>query len=229
MQSATNFVQIHTIYKGEYKSVWEFQGQLLQKLIQAKRSNSSLKPVHHLIFCEHFPVYTLGKSGSMDNLLLDTEGLEKKAASFYKINRGGDITFHGPGQWTIYPIFDLEFFYRDLHRYIRELEECIRLVTRHVGVETYRIKGLSGVWHGEDKAQKKVCAVGVHMSRWVSMHGLGFNVNTDLAWFDNIIPCGIDDKGVISLSKLANTPLEMEFVKKLLVDAFCEVFKLTII
>src|SRR5690606_8417798 len=159
-------------------------------------------------------VYTLGKSGKPENLLLDTEGLQKKAATFYKINRGGDITYHGPGQIVGYPILDLDNFFTDIHLYLRTLEEAVIRTLALYGIEAGRYPGYTGVWLDADNARaRKICALGVRASRWVTMHGFAFNVNTDLSYFDNIVPCGIDDKDVTSMAREVGKPLDIEEVK----------------
>lgn len=218
----------------DYKVAWKLQAQYQQELVDlkrtARRNNESRTSGHHyLIMCEHKPVYTLGKSGKINHLLLDEEGLRKQGVSYYKINRGGDITYHGPGQLVVYPILDLEFFYTDIHRYIRALEEVVIRIMNGYGIIGRRIENYTGVWTGYNPA-RKVCAIGVHMSRWVSMHGLAFNVNTDLSYFDHIVPCGIDNTGmtVSSLAKEVNTPVSMDEVKLEFINHFKDIFNITI-
>lgn len=203
-----------------YREAWDRQEQVLQKGVTIKTNNrkfpdaEQLTPANHLIFCEHPHVYTLGKSGSMDNLLLSETQLAEKGIDFFKINRGGDITYHGPGQIVGYPIFDLEQFKPDIHEYLRKMEEaCIRTISEY-GLEGGRIAGLTGVWldiAGPDP--RKIMAIGVRCSRWITMHGFAFNVNTDLRLFENIIPCGIDDKGVTSIAAELGRPVDIEVVK----------------
>lgn len=170
---------------------------------------------HHLLFCEHNPVYTLGKSGSIKNLLLTEEGLEAKGIEYFKINRGGDITYHGPGQITGYPIFDLEKFKPDLHWYLRTMEDAVINLLADYGIESERSKGETGVWLDVGKpTARKICAIGVRCSRWITMHGFAFNVNTDLDYFKFIIPCGITDKAVTSLQAEVGYELEYDKVKE---------------
>lgn len=191
----------------DYKETWDFQEALFAKTVATKIQNRSLPPTEQkatenfLLFVEHPHVYTLGKSGELSHLLLDEKGLEEKKATFYKINRGGDITYHGPGQLVGYPILDLENFFTDIHKYLRLLEEAIILTLAEYGIEAGRIEGLTGVWldHMAQKNPRKICAMGVKSSRWVTMHGFAFNVNADIAYFNNIVPCGIPDKAVTSM------------------------------
>jgi lipoyl(octanoyl) transferase len=191
-----------------YQEAWERQDVLLTEGVTIKTNNRkfpdhpTLTPKNYLVFCEHPHVYTLGKSGSLGNLLLTEAQLAEKGIDFYKINRGGDITYHGPGQIVGYPIFDLEQFRPDIHEYLRKMEEsCIQTLLEY-GIESGRIEGLTGVWLDVDGPNpRKIMAIGVRCSRWITMHGFAFNVNTDLSLFDNIIPCGIDDKGVTSIAK----------------------------
>ncbi|WP_337041886.1 lipoyl(octanoyl) transferase LipB [Emticicia sp. 17c] len=192
----------------DYQYGWDFQEKLFAEIIDIKVQNrnfapESQHPTHnYLLFCQHPHVYTLGKSGKIENLLLNEEGLQTKGAKFYKINRGGDITYHGPGQLVGYPILDLENFFTDIHRYMRLLEEAIILTLADYNIEAGRIEGLTGVWidHLAQNNPRKICAMGVKSSRWVTMHGFALNVNTDLNYFSNIVPCGIDDKAVTSMA-----------------------------
>ncbi len=199
------------IFKGlglvGYKHAWDLQEKIFASIVSEKirlrtAENTIDKPENYLFFCEHNPVYTLGKSGKMTNLLLNEAELENRNIDFYKINRGGDITFHGPGQIVGYPIIDLDQFFTDIHKYLRYLEEAVILTIAEYGIEGGRIPGLTGVWLDADDVSKsrKICALGVKCSRWVTMHGFAFNVNTDLAYFEHIIPCGIDDKAVTSMA-----------------------------
>lgn len=216
-----------------YKQAWKKQESYFQELIERKVANRDLPeeeqlPLqHYVLFCEHPHVYTLGRSGDANNLLLDEAGLEKHEATFVKINRGGDITYHGFGQIVGYPIFDLDDFFTDIARYIRLLEEAIILTIAEYGLKGGRIKGLSGVWLEEDGPNpRKICAVGVHLSRWVTMHGFAFNVNTDLTYFKHIIPCGIvdKDKGVTSLKAELGRELNLKEVKGKLLRHLAELF-----
>ena len=214
MQSA-KFKDIGLI---EYKKAWEFQEVFFNKTLEIKSKNrnegTNLKTENYLIFCEHPHVYTLGNSGNQNNLLVNEEYLKSRGASFYKTNRGGDITYHGPGQIVGYPIFDLDNFFNDIGKYLRLLEECIILTLAEYGIKGERSKGETGVWIdvGSHNA-RKICALGVKTSRWVSMHGFAFNVNTDLSFFENIIPCGINDKQVTSLQKELGEEINIESAK----------------
>lgn len=191
----------------DYKETWDLQEDLFAKTVATKILNRSLSPTEQkatdnfLLFVEHPHVYTLGKSGELSHLLLDEAGLAEKNATFYKINRGGDITYHGPGQLVGYPILDLENFFTDIHKYLRLLEEAIILTLAEYGIKAGRIDGLTGVWldHINQRNPRKICAMGVKSSRWVTMHGFAFNVNADIAYFNNIVPCGIPDKAVTSM------------------------------
>ena len=215
----------------DYQAAWDKQEDLLKQKVDLKMSqrdmaqSEQLLASHDLIFCEHPHVYTLGKSGHLDNLLLDQDELNKAEATFYKINRGGDITYHGPGQLVAYPIFDLEQFFTDIHKYLRYLEEAIIQTIAHYGIQGERYDGYTGVWLDADKPEaRKICAMGVRCSRWVTMHGLALNVNPDLSYFKNIVPCGIDDKAVTSISKELGRPVDMEEVKSLLKDNLSKQF-----
>lgn len=219
-----------------YKDAWDFQGQLRDGIIAIKQQNRDLAkedkdllPIqHYLLFCEHPPVYTLGKSGSSDNLLLNEKGLQEKGVEFFKTNRGGDITFHGPGQIVGYPIFDMEGFFTDVHRYVRYLEEAVILTLAEYGIEGFRIKEYTGVWLPEKGMlpKRKICAIGVHLSRWVTMHGFAFNINTDLSYFRHIIPCGINekDKDVTSLAFELGKKIDINEVKSKLKTHFANLF-----
>jgi lipoyl(octanoyl) transferase len=219
-----------------YQKAWDYQTEQQKAIIARKLANrdrkkegrSSEPAGHRLIFCEHPPVYTLGKSGSLNHLLLDEEGLQREGFEFFKINRGGDITYHGPGQIVGYPLFDLDEFFTDVHKYVRYLEEAIIRVLADYGLEAKRLAGYTGVWLDatEELPERKICAIGVHLSRWVTLHGFAFNINTQLAHFDNIIPCGIDeaDKAVTSLSKELGREIPMEEVKERLKSHFAALF-----
>lgn len=193
----------------DYKQCWDLQEQILAETLRQKKANRDLPleqqyhPRHYLLFCEHPHVYTLGKSGDENHLLADAASLQKQKAVFYRINRGGDITYHGPGQLVGYPIFDLDHFFNDIHKYLRFLEEAVIRTLAQYKIIAGRIKGLTGVWlDAEDPLRaRKICAFGVRCSRWVTMHGFAFNINTDLSYFNNIIPCGITDKSVTSLQR----------------------------
>lgn len=202
----------------DYKKVWDYQEELFNKTLSIKSKNkkeeTSTKTKNHLIFCEHPHVYTLGKSGKHENLLVNEEYLKSRGASFYKTNRGGDITYHGPGQIVGYPIFDLDNFFHDIHKYLRLLEESVILTLKEYDVKGMRSDGETGVWLDVGKQNaRKICALGVKASRWVSMHGFAFNINTDLSYFENIIPCGIVGKNVTSLEQEIGRKVDIEKVK----------------
>jgi lipoyl(octanoyl) transferase len=219
----------------DYKEAWDYQEKLFNEVVERKLANRNLPsdnqlPAHHyLLFCEHPHVYTLGRSGKEQHLLVDAEGLEKKQATFYKNNRGGDITYHGPGQIVGYPIFDLDYFFTDIHKYLRYLEEAIILTLKEYGIESGRIPQWTGVWLDADKPAKarKICAFGVRCSRWVTMHGFAFNVNTDLSYFGSIVPCGIQDKAVTSLEKELGRKLDMEEVKEKVKRNLAQLFNIS--
>lgn len=205
----------------DYKEAWAYQEKLFQAIIDVKRANRKREneglPTEQtqskLIFCEHPHVFTLGKSGKQAHLLVNEEELVKKGAKFYKINRGGDITYHGPGQLVGYPIFDLDHFFTDIHKYLRYLEEAVILTLKEYNIKAGRIKGATGVWLDWDNPKaRKICALGVRSSRWVTMHGFAFNVNSELDYFSNIIPCGINDKAVTSLKKELGREVELNEV-----------------
>ncbi|MCL4113985.1 UNVERIFIED_CONTAM: hypothetical protein GTU68_004988, partial [Idotea baltica] len=179
---------------------------------------------NYLLFCEHPHVYTLGKSGSEANLLLNKDGLENRNIEYFKINRGGDITYHGPGQIVGYPIIDLANYYTDLGKYLRTIEEVIIATLGEYNLKGFRIDGATGVWLGDENKARKICAIGVRASRWVTMHGWAFNINTDLSYFKNIVPCGITDKGVTSLKAELNSPIDENEVKQKLLFHFQKLF-----
>ena len=212
----------------DYQKAWDYQERLLKQNVQLKSAGRGEETVHHLLFCEHPPVITLGKSGHPENLLLTEEMLLEKGITYVKTNRGGDITFHGPEQIVGYPIFDLEKMFTDIGRYLRGLEEAVILTLAEYGVRGDRSPGETGVWiEPQDKLRaRKICAMGVRCSRWVTMHGIAFNVNTDLAYFNYIIPCGIRDKQVTSLRRELGHEVPVEEVKALLKEKFAQVFQL---
>ena len=232
-------VQYHNLSGSNYQSIWDFQKLLNNEIKIAKRSRA-IDPfsnkakgnfLNHLVFCEHKPVFTLGKSASEENLLVSPEELGKNKIELFDINRGGDITFHGPGQITGYLIFDLEQLYRDVHRYVRNIEECIILLLAEYGISGKRLNDFTGVWLEDEKGKRKICAIGVHLSRWVSMHGFGFNVNTELDYFNNIIPCGIadKDKSVTSIAKELGYKLDLEEIKEKLKEKITSVFNINLL
>ena len=215
----------------DYQEAWDRQELIFNSTIAVKTNNRNNETTEEtpnfLIFCEHPHVYTLGKSGHPENLLLDEKGLEDKAATYYKINRGGDITYHGPGQLVGYPILDLDNFFTDIHLYLRTLEEAVILTLAAYGISAGRYPGFTGVWIDADNDKaRKICAMGVRCSRWVTMHGFAFNVNADLDYFKNIIPCGIDDKDVTSMERELAHPVEMADVKKLLKKNIADLFQM---
>jgi len=229
-------IEFHDLGLMDYKECWDYQETLFNATIQRKITNRDLpgeKQVpteNYLLFVEHPHVYTLGKSGDEKNLLLNEIQLTEKEASYYKINRGGDITYHGPGQLVAYPILDLDNFFTDIHKYLRLLEETIILSLKEYGIESGRSPGETGVWlDPEDKLKaRKICAMGVRCSRWVTMHGWGFNVNSDLSYFNNIIPCGIQDKAVTSLNKELGYDVDMNEIKEKLKKNFSNLFGATL-
>jgi lipoyl(octanoyl) transferase len=219
-------IQLQDLGSKDYKSTWEYQEEIFKDIVDLKiknrREELDLPTPNYLLFVEHPHVYTLGKSGDLENLLLNEKQLEAKGATFYKINRGGDITYHGPGQIVGYPILDLENFFTDIHKYLRFLEEAIILTLEEYGLKCGRSEGETGVWlDAGTPFARKICALGVRASRWVTMHGFALNVNVDLGYFDNIIPCGIRGKGVTSLQvelgveKVDETEVKAKIVKHL--------------
>ncbi|MEE9408036.1 MAG: lipoyl(octanoyl) transferase LipB [Polaribacter sp.] len=213
----------------DYKDTWDFQTQLLQEIVEVKinnrRKNLAQETENHFLFVEHPHVYTLGKSGDLSNLLLNEKQLEEKGATFYKINRGGDITYHGPGQIVGYPILDLENFFTDIHKYLRLLEETIILTIAEYGLKGERSDGETGVWLDVGTPfARKICALGIRSSRWVTMHGFALNVNTNLGYFDNIIPCGIRGKAVASMESELGKKLDLEEVKQKILKHFKALF-----
>lgn len=215
----------------DYKDTWDYQEQIFADILNAKvqnrRQNLNKETSNYFLFVEHPHVYTLGKSGKVEHLLLDEDQLKAKKASFYKINRGGDITYHGPGQIVGYPILDLDNFFTDIHKYLRLLEEVIILTLKEYGLDAVRSKGETGVWLDVDTPfARKICAMGVRASRWVTMHGFAFNVNADLGYFDNIVPCGIKDKAVTSLNiELGQAHVDEDEVKTKLKKHFENCFE----
>jgi lipoyl(octanoyl) transferase len=217
-----------------YKEAWDFQETLFDEITNAKkemsRIGSSWLTSNYLLFCEHKHVYTLGKSGSEQNLLLNHIQLQAQDAEFFHIDRGGDITYHGPGQIVGYPILNLEYFVTGVRDYIYKLEEAVILLLKDYNIESVRLDGATGVWlETHTPRARKICAIGVRTSRWVSMHGFAFNVNTDLRYFNHINPCGFTDKAVTSLEKETGTLLDMEEVKNKLKDKLAYVFDMQIV
>lgn len=232
-------VQIKHEHWGQisYQDAWDRQEKLFKHKVHLKSVNRELEqqnlpPVeqeHHLITCEHTHVYTIGKSGDEANLLIPPDDLWTIEANYVRTNRGGDITYHGPGQLVCYPILDLDFFFTDIHRYMRYLEESVILTLSDFDIKAGRIAGLTGVWidYGGSNP-RKICAMGVKASRWVTMHGLALNVNTDLTYFGHIIPCGITDKAVTSMEQELSKPVDFEDVREVWLQKFSEVFGCTL-
>lgn len=222
-------VQLKDLGNKDYKDTWDYQEQVFAGIVAQKvekRNNPDIETSNHFLFVEHPHVYTLGKSGDMSNLLLSEKQLEEKGATFYKINRGGDITYHGPGQIVGYPILDLENFFTDIHKYLRLLEEAIILTLADYGLQSERSEGETGVWLGVGTPfARKICAMGVRASRWVTMHGFALNVNANLGYFDNIIPCGIKGKAVTSLHVELGREVDEEEVKQKIVKHFAHLFE----
>ena len=212
-----------------YQEAWDLQQELLKEVIGIKRERRKTggEAKHYFLFCEHPHVYTLGRSGNKENLLLNDQELEEHNIDYYKINRGGDITYHGPGQVVGYPILDLDCFFTDIHKFVRYIEEAVIRLLADYGLNGDRIEGYSGVWFKatNGKPDRKICAVGIHLSRWVTMHGFAFNVNTDLSYFSHIVPCGITDKAVTSLSEeLGGKKIDMQAIKQGLSRHFSDLF-----
>ncbi|WP_041252085.1 lipoyl(octanoyl) transferase LipB [Flavobacterium indicum] len=213
----------------DYKDTWDYQEGLFAEIVNqkiAKRDQPDIETNNYFLYVEHPHVYTLGKSGDFSNLLLSEKQLQEKGATFYKINRGGDITYHGPGQIVGYPILDLENFFTDIHKYLRYLEEAIILTLAEYGLKTERSPGETGVWFDVGTPfARKICAMGVRASRWVTMHGFALNVNADLGFFDNIIPCGIRGKGVTSMHVELGKQIDENEVKQKILKHFKELFE----
>jgi len=230
----TKFIDLGLI---DYQQAWDYQTELFNQILAVKsenrnRAEADQKPIDNfLLFCEHPHVYTLGKSGEEKNLLIKMEDLGSIGASYYHINRGGDITYHGPGQIVVYPVIDLENFFTDIHQYMRLLEESVIQTLKEFSIDAGRIPGLTGVWIDYDESHKarKITALGVKTSRWVTMHGLAFNVNAQLDYFKNIVACGITDKEVTSLEKELGHPQDFQRVKNILKDKLAALFEMKLI
>ena len=209
-----------------YKRAWALQEAVQERLIAAKRADPPETVPHVLLLLEHPPVYTLGKSGDAENLLVSEKRLEALGATFHRIGRGGDVTFHGPGQLVGYPLFDLDRFFTDLGRYLRTLEEIILRTCADYDVTGTRVDGRTGVWVGPDEQglERKICAMGVRCSRWVTMHGFALNVTTDLDYFDHIVPCGIDDRGVTSLAEETDMSVTVDDVRGPVTEHVADLF-----
>jgi len=223
----------------DYQEAWDYQTEVFKSIVDLKianrkrqdRGEETITTANYLLFVEHPHVYTLGKSGDAQHLLLNKEGLKAKNATYYHINRGGDITYHGPGQLVGYPILDLDHFFTDIHKYLRLIEEAIILTLADYGLNAGRIAGLTGVWldHEKQENPRKICAIGVKTSRWVTMHGFAFNVNTDLDYFNNIVPCGIADKAVTSLAQEMGEQMNMKEVEEKVKQHFAQLFEMELV
>lgn len=216
----------------DYKEAWDYQETLFRSTVDQKikirNGELDVPTKNYILFCEHPHVFTLGKSGDKNHLLLDDASLEENHAKYYEINRGGDITYHGPGQLVVYPIFDLDHFFSDIHKYLRYLEESVIQTLAHYGIEAGRVEGMTGVWIDGDKpTARKICAIGVKSSRWVTMHGIGFNICSDLSYFSHIIPCGIQDKAVTSMERELGRPIEVSEVSAVLKEKIANQFGFT--
>jgi lipoyl(octanoyl) transferase len=231
LNKQTQFIDLGLM---DYPKAWDYQTELFNKILIVKSENRDL-PINdqrstnnYLLFCEHPHVFTIGKSGDEKNLVIPLENLSSIGASYYQINRGGDITYHGPGQIVVYPVIDLENFFTDIHQYMRTLEESVILTLKEFNIDAGRIKGMTGVWldWNLERKARKICAMGVKTSRWVTMHGLAMNVNTDLSYFNHIVPCGIQDKPVTSLKKELNSEQNMEEVKQVLKQKIVSLFEM---
>jgi lipoyl(octanoyl) transferase len=229
LNKKTDFADLGII---DYQQGWDYQTSVFEKTVALKVRNRSSSEnqqqatPNFLFFCEHPHVFTLGKSGNEKNLLITDDALRTVNASFYRINRGGDITYHGPGQIVGYPVIDLENFFTDIHLYMRKLEESVIKTLKHFGIAAGRISGLTGVWIDPDNESgaRKICALGVKTSRWVTMHGFAFNVNSDLSYFDYIVPCGLENKAVTSMEKELGQKVDIDEVKIVLKNSIVEEF-----
>jgi len=231
-----NEIQYIDLGNIEYGTAWDLQESYMKKGLDIKAARFQQEDAgqasisHYLFLCQHPHVYTLGKSGFMENLLINDERMKALNVGFYKTNRGGDITYHGPGQMVAYPVLDLEQYFTDLGRYMRSLEESIILTLKEYGIESGRLPGSTGVWLDADNEKaRKICAMGVRSSRWITMHGLALNVNTDLQFFNNIVPCGIVDKGVTSMEKELGHKVNEDEVRGIFIEKFAEVFESAIV
>jgi len=238
LNKQTQFIDLGLI---DYQPALDYQTELFRKILAVKSENRNLPnneqriTNNYLLFCEHPHVFTIGKSGDEKNLVIPLENLSTIGATYHQINRGGDITYHGPGQIVVYPVIDLENFFTDIHQYMRTLEESVIATLREFNIEAGRIKGLTGVWldwnderlpAGQAGRARKICALGVKTSRWVTMHGLAMNVNTDLSYFNHIVPCGIQDKAVTSLKKELNSDQDIVQVKEILKQKISSLFEM---
>ena len=221
-----NIIQIIDLGQIAYRSAWKTQERYFNELIQRKKQNPNRTPKHYLIFCQHPPVITLGKNGNLNHLLYSPEKLKQQGIDFVHTNRGGDITYHGPGQMVVYPILDLNFIFTDIHKYLRYLEQAIIDTIAHYGLQGQRSNGETGVWLEMDKSPRKICAIGIRVSRWVTMHGLALNINTHLEHFNRIVPCGIQNKAVTSIQAETQQEIDMQEVKSLFLHHFLQQFDL---
>ena len=231
--SESNNIIVKNLGKFNYADCFEYQKKIQNEIIQIKLDNRNkrIKKItpNYLLFVEHDHVYTLGNSGNSKNLLFNEKILKQKGIEFYKTNRGGDITYHGPGQLVCYPIIDMENFYTDIHKYLRDLEEIIINTLNVLGITASGNSNETGVWIDVGKLnERKICAMGIKVSRWVTMHGLALNVNTNLSFFEGIIPCGISNKGVTSISNELNKEIKMDLVKKIFTEKFLDQFNATV-
>tara|TARA_B100000579_G_scaffold430821_1_gene444878 strand:+ start:651 stop:1388 length:738 start_codon:yes stop_codon:yes gene_type:complete len=231
--SESNNIIVKNLGKFNYADCFEYQKKIQNEIIQIKLDNRNkrIKKItpNYLLFVEHDHVYTLGNSGNSENLLFNEKILKQKGIEFYKTNRGGDITYHGPGQLVCYPIIDMENFYTDIHKYLRDLEEIIINTLNVLGITASGNSNETGVWIDVGKSnERKICAMGIKVSRWVTMHGLALNVNTNLSFFEGIIPCGISNKGVTSISNELNKEIKMDLVKKIFTEKFLDQFNATV-
>lgn len=226
-------IQLLDLGNKDYKDTWDYQEELFKDIVDLKiqkRNDPEISTPNYFLYVTHPHVYTLGKSGDFSNLLLSEKQLSEKGATFYKINRGGDITYHGPGQIVGYPILDLENFFTDIHKYLRLLEEAVILTLAEYGLKTERSPGETGVWFDVGTPfARKICALGVRASRWVTMHGFALNVNADLGFFDNIIPCGIRGKAVTSMHVELGQEINEQEVKNKILNHFSNLFESTFI
>lgn len=230
--SESNNIIVKNLGKFNYADCFEYQKKIQNEIIQIKLDNRNkrIKKItpNYLLFVEHDHVYTLGNSGNSENLLFNENILKQKGIEFYKTNRGGDITYHGPGQLVCYPIIDMENFYTDIHRYLRDLEETIIHTLNVLGITASGNSNETGVWIDVGKLnERKICAMGIKVSRWVTMHGLALNVNTNLSFFEGIIPCGIINKGVTSISNELNKEVKIDLVQKIFTEKFLDQFNAT--
>lgn len=226
MSPSSESVQVVALGRTAYEPVWELQQELQDRLIRAKRTEPPESLPHLLLLVEHPPVYTLGKNGDPDNLLVSREEAADRGVAFFEIDRGGDLTYHGPGQIVGYPILDLDRIFTDIGRYLRTLEETIIRTCGKFGVDGFRVDGRTGVWTGEPPTERKICAMGIRCSRWVTMHGFAFNVTTELDRFADIVPCGISDRGVTSLANELDEPIDSSAVVPHLLENFADCFDL---